>query len=197
MPVLLTTYYSLRTTYYLQLTTHSLLLTQLATGTSMCENEQEESECLVFMFKVVFIVAPDMMQFRLEVQTLGAWIEPLNFRNFAVVNPSFGIGFFHQNLCVVPCPSLGMPKWHLTLFWKKPSRKDWPKELYDRRQCVWRLPTPSAYYPFMSPSYPLYTLPLHVAIQPPLHTTPMCHLPIPCAYYLFISVHLHRFPSSM
>ena len=56
----------LSVTYFVLLTTYYLLFIQLATGSSMCDDEHTESECLVFKFQALIVTTATMMQFRPE-----------------------------------------------------------------------------------------------------------------------------------
>ena len=64
----------------------------IATGTSSCASPATEAGCLTGDFAAQVERRQELTVIRASLKSQGAWTDPLNFSNFAVVDPSFAVG---------------------------------------------------------------------------------------------------------
>ena len=105
---------------------------QLATGPSDC-SQATDPQCLRMSLEVLIGIqqTPPSISIEVDFDALGVWVTPLKLRNFAVVDPRFGIALdlFPPVPPVGPVVILRAISWSVTIYYKPNDNDAWPAAL--------------------------------------------------------------------
>ena len=110
----------------------------LATGQAHCD-DRTESECLNAFVSIRVGVNALFFTLQMSLECSGVWVNPLNLRNFAIINPHFAIDLDMMRSPPAPLPNVKLRKisWAATLLYKPDvlnRRSNWPVSLFSSKR---------------------------------------------------------------